>query len=97
MVAAKVHAMVALVWLLLPLLVLVVVLVLVLLVLVLLLLLLLLSVLLPQAEPALDQFLQSVANDRRDVIAASVNEGYISFAMNWLCSISDMGIKVGRV
>ena len=35
-----------------------------------------------------------MANRDRDVIAASVNAGYIDFAMNWLCSISEMGIKV---
>jgi len=38
--------------------------------------------------------LQSIADENRDVIAASVNAGYIDFAMNWLCSISEMGLTV---
>ena len=46
------------------------------------------------AEPTLDTFLKSVVDENGDVIAASVNAGYIDFAMNWLCSISKMNIRV---
>jgi hypothetical protein len=48
---------------------------------------------LKQQETYLDQFLAQLANDHGDIIAASVNAGYISFAMNWLCSISTMDIE----
>lgn len=45
-----------------------------------------------QAEQELNEFLLSVADDRKNVIATSVNAGYIDFAANWLCSISKMDI-----
>ena len=43
-------------------------------------------------DAALDKFLGTIANDERDVIAASVNAGYIDFAENWLCSVSKMSL-----
>lgn len=45
-----------------------------------------------QSDPELNEFLLSIADENRDVIVTSVNAGYIDFAMNWLCSISKMGI-----
>jgi rhamnogalacturonan II specific xylosyltransferase len=43
-------------------------------------------------EKDLYNFLSKVANSKHDVIATSVNAGYIDFAMNWICSISKLNI-----
>ena len=44
------------------------------------------------SEADLEKFLEGIASENRDVIATSVNAGYIDFAMNWLCSISKMNV-----